>query len=76
MEKHLAVKVAGSGEPREVTIHPGSAAGDVLDALGLNRSLVLTQDSTGKPFGLGEMLWDKVSDGQKLYAVPPMDVGE
>lgn len=76
MEKHLAVKVAGSGEPRELTIHPGSTAGDVLDTLDLSRSLVLIQDSTGKPFGLGEMLWDKVSDGQKLYAVPPMDVGE
>lgn len=75
MEKTIAVKIAGAGEPKEVVIHPGSTTRDVLAALGAGRDLILTQDPAGNPFGLDETLWDKIENGQKLYAVPPMEVG-
>jgi len=76
MEKHIVVKVAGAAEPREATIHPGTTAADLLEALGLGRNLLLTQDPAGTPFGADESLWDKTADGAKLYAVPPMEVGK
>lgn len=75
MEKHIVVKVAGATEPQEATIHPGTTCRDLLDALGLARNLLLTQDPAGTPFGVDETIFDKVADGQKLYAVPPMEVG-
>lgn len=76
MEKHIVVKVAGAAEPREAIIHPATTSRELLDALGLSRNLLLTQDPAGTPFGTDESLWDKVADGQKLYAVPPMEVGK
>ncbi len=76
MEKHIVVKVAGAAEPQEATIHPGTTCRDLLDALGLARNLLLTQDPAGTPFGADESLFDKVADGAKLYAVPPMEVGQ
>lgn len=75
MEKNVVVKVAGSAMPLEAKIHPGTTCRDLLDALGLGRNLLLTQDPAGTPFGADESLFDKVADGQKLYAVPPMEVG-
>jgi hypothetical protein len=76
MEKNVVVKVAGAAEPHEAKIHPGTTCRDLLDALGLARNLLLTQDPAGTPFGTDESLFDKVADGQKLYAVPPMEVGK
>lgn len=77
MEKRLVIKVAGStGEPQEITIHPGTTTKDVLDSLGLSRNLLITQDPAGNPFGIDETLWDKVQDGQKLFASPAMEVGK
>lgn len=76
MEKNVVVKVAGAAEPHEAKIHPGTTAADLLEALGLARNLLLTQDPAGTPFGADESLFDKVADGQKLYAVPPMEVGK
>ena len=75
MEKNVVVKVAGGTEPREAVIHPGTTCRDLLNALGLSRNLLLTSDPSGTPFGADEGLWDKVEDGSKLYAVPPMEVG-
>lgn len=75
MEKQLVIKTVGAGEPQEATIHPGTTCRDLLDALGLSRNLLITQDPAGTPFGLDENLWDKVENGQKLYAAPAMEVG-
>lgn len=77
MEKHIAVKVSGTDQsPLEATIRPGTTCGDLLDALGLSRNLVLTQDPAGVPFGAEETIFDKVTEGAKLYATPQMAVGE
>ena len=77
MEKRVVLKVAGaaSGEPKEALIHPATTSRDLLDALGLSRNLLITQDPAGSPFGIDEVLWDKVQDGQKLFASPAMEVG-
>lgn len=75
MEKRIVVKVAGAAEPQEATIHPGTTCRDLLDALGLGRNLLLTQDPAGVPFGAEESIFDKLADGTKVYAVPPMEVG-
>lgn len=76
MEKQIVVKTVGTGEPQEAVIHPGTSCRDLLDALNLSRNLLITQDPAGTPFGIDEILWDRVENGQKLYAVPPMEVGE
>lgn len=75
MEKHIVVKVAGGAEPIEAVLRPGTTCRDLLDALGLSRNLILTQDPAGNPFGADEVLWDKIEDGQKIYAAPAMEVG-
>ena len=78
MEKHLVIKISGSTEePKEITIHPGTSVGDVLDSLGLSRNMILTQDAAaGTPFGIEEVLYDRVENGSKLYCVPQMSVGK
>ena len=75
MEKRVAVKIAGAAEPRETVIHPGTTCRDLLEALGLSRDLLVTQDPAGNPFGVDEVLWDKIQDGQKIFCVPAMQVG-
>ena len=77
MEKHLVIKISGSTEePKELTIHPGTTVKDVLDSLGISRNMILTQDpASGTPFGIDEVLYDRVDNGSKLYCVPQMEVG-
>ena len=76
MEKHVVLKISGAaGEPRDALIHPATTSRDLLDALGLSRNLLITQDPAGSPMGIDEILWDKVQDGQKLFASPAMEVG-
>jgi len=69
------VKVAGAGEPREAVISPGVTSRDLLESLGLGTNLLITQDPAGAPFGVDETLFDKIQEGQKLYASPAMEVG-
>ena len=76
MDKNVVIKIAGAALPLEAKIHPGSTSRDLLEALGLSRNLLLTQDPAGTPFGADESIYDKLADGQKLYAVPPMEVGK
>jgi len=76
MEKRIAVKIAGAPEPRETVIRPGTTCRDLLEALGLGTDLLVTQDPAGNPFGLEEVLWDKIQDGQKIFCVPAMQVGK
>ena len=75
MEKQIVVKVAGAGEPKELALHPGVTTAEVLSTLELPKNLVLKADPSGVGFGLEEILWDRVDDGQKLWAVPEMPVG-
>ena len=75
MDKNIVIKVAGATEPKEAAIHPGTTCRDLLDALNLDRSLLVTQDPAGVPFGIDENIFEKVAEGQKLYCVPAMEVG-
>lgn len=76
MAKVIVVKVAGAPEPREITVHPGTTAGEVLRGLGLSGDMLLTKDPAGVPFGADEVIYDAVEDGSKLFAAPAMEVGE
>ncbi|MDD5491195.1 MAG: hypothetical protein PHV60_00745 [bacterium] len=76
MEKHIVVKVSGAREPLDVTIHPGTTAAEVLQALGLPASVLLTRDPAGQPFGADEVVFESLEEGAKVYAAPPMEVGK
>lgn len=76
MEKHLLLKVSGrGGKPEEISIRPGVTTKDVLEQANISTNFFLTADPDGEPFGPDEVLWDKVEDGAKLFAVAPMKVG-
>ena len=76
MEKRLLLKVAGAeGEPHEIIIRPGVTASDILESAGLDKNLFLTVNPKSEPLGPNEVVWDKVEDGSKIFAVPQMQVG-
>lgn len=75
MEKKLVIKIAGTGEPKEILLHPGVTTAEIFETLHIPKSLALKADQNGTAFGLEEVLWDRVEDGQKLWAVPGMPVG-
>ena len=53
---------------RDVSIAPGTTAGDVLQHLGLRPGDFWISGKSGEPLGTEETLFDKVPDGGKLYA--------
>ncbi len=72
--KKLAIVVAGSGQIRDIEIRPGTTAGDILTQLNLGGYLLAKGPSEGF-FASAEAVYDKVADGQKLFATPPAEVG-
>lgn len=78
--KTLAVIISGapSGDNvREVELERGTTAGDVLRALGLRNYLLSREGSgSGQNFAETEEIYDAVSDGAKLRAVPTAEVGQ
>lgn len=72
--KHLAVVVAGTGEIKDITIQPGTTAGDILRSIGLD-GYVLSLDTGSSPLQGEEEVYSKVSDGAKTYASTPADAG-
>jgi hypothetical protein len=74
--KRITVKVAGTDrEPIDRNIKPGSTAGEVLADLGLEGYLLSTGPNADRFFGDSENVYSQVSDGQKLFATTPADVG-
>lgn len=72
LERHVAV-LAGE-EIIDVVIRPGMSAEDVLRAAGLPTSAWLTKPD-GLPFAPTEPVWDRLRDGEKLFATSRADVG-
>jgi hypothetical protein len=72
--KQIVVIVAGTGQPRDLRIEPGTTARDILSELGL-QDYVLSKDSAQHPFGANENVYTEVDDGEKIYAAPKADVG-
>jgi hypothetical protein len=74
--KQIAVKVAGSEiEPLDVTIKPGTTAGEILNQLNLEGYLLSTGANSTQFFGEDEVVYTLVRDGDKIYATTPAEVG-
>jgi hypothetical protein len=72
--KNLSVVVAGSGKIRDVRIEPGTTAGDVLHELDLPDYL-LSKGPNEPFFAAAESIYDKVKDGEKIFASTKAEVG-
>jgi len=73
--KKLSVVVAGTGQIRDVEIKPGTTAGDILNQLGLTDYL-LSRGPNEPFFASAESVYDKVNDGEKIFASTKAEVGE
>ena len=72
--KKLSVVIAGTGQIRDLEIQPGTTAGDVLHQLGLAEYLL--SKGTNEPFfAAAESIYDKVRDGEKIFASTKAEVG-
>ena len=72
--KRLSVVIAGTGQIRDLEIQPGTSAGDVLNKLGLHDYL-LSKGPNDPFFANAESVFDKVNDGEKIYASTKAEVG-
>ena len=71
--KKLSVVVAGTGQIQDVEIQPGTTAGDVLHQLKLQDYLL---SKANEPFfAMAESIYDKVNDGEKIFASTKAEVG-
>ena len=66
--------MAGSGQIRDIQIEPGTTAGDVLNQLNL-RDYLLSKGPNDPFFANAETIYDKVKDGEKIFASTKADVG-
>jgi hypothetical protein len=72
--KKLSVVVAGTGQIRDVEIQPGTTAGDILHQLNLPDYLL--SKGPNEPFlAAAESAYDKVKDGEKIFASTKAEVG-
>jgi hypothetical protein len=72
--KKLSVVIAGSGQIRDVEIQPGTTAGDILHQLSLTGYL-LSRGPNEPFFAAAESVFDKVGDGEKIFASTKAEVG-
>jgi hypothetical protein len=72
--KKLAVVVAGTGNYQDIEIQPGTTAGDVLAQLNL-RDYLLSRSPNEAFFANAEPIYDKVTDGDKVFASTKAQVG-
>ena len=73
--KRLSVVVAGTGQIRDIEIQSGTTAGDVLNQLGL-KDYLLSKGPNDPFFAVAESVYDKVKDGEKIFASTKAEVGE
>lgn len=76
--KQIAILVPGTGQDqadviKEMSLPPGITVAKALDAAGLRGYELRTEQ--GNRMGDNDNLYSKVQDGQKLVAVPKMEVG-
>ena len=75
MAKELSIVVAGTGEPNDITIEPGTTAQDVLRALGFKGYVLCLDGSSSTFLGNKENIYPLVVDGDKLWASTDPKVG-
>ena len=66
--------VAGTGQIRDVEIQTGTTAGDILHQLNLTDYL-LSKGPNDPFFAAAESIYDKVNDGEKIFASTKAEVG-
>jgi hypothetical protein len=72
--KKLSVVVAGTGQIRDIEIQSGTTAGDVLHQLNL-QDYLLSKGPNDPFFAAAESIYDKVKDGEKIFASTKAEVG-
>jgi hypothetical protein len=72
--KKVCVSVVGSGQLHEINIEAGTTAGDILRGLNLSDYL-LSRNPSADFFANAESVYDKVAEGQKLFASTNATVG-
>ncbi len=72
--KKLSVVIVGSGKINDVEIQPGTTAGDVLHKLNL-QDYLLNKGPNEPFFAAAESIYDKVNDGEKIFASTKAEVG-
>jgi hypothetical protein len=72
--KKLSVVVAGTGDIKDLQIPAGTTAGDVLHQLGL-QDYLLSKGPNEPFFAAAESIYDKVKDGEKIFASTKAEVG-
>ena len=72
--KHLSVVVAGTGQIRDVEVQPGTTAGDILRQLNL-KDYLLSRGPNDPFFAAAESVYDKLNDGEKIFATTKAEVG-
>ena len=75
MAKDFTVVVAGTGEPKDITVEPGTTAEDVLRTLGLQGYALSKDGSSSTFFQPKENIYPLVEDGAKLWASTDPKVG-
>ena len=74
-EKRIAVVTAESGQIRDMQILPGTTTSDVRRHLGLDSQYLLSTGRGDPPFGEDENIYERLSDGAKVFASTPVEVG-
>lgn len=72
--KQVTVSILASGQLLDRTIAPGTTAADLLRDVNLPSGL-LSKKPDGDYFANSDSIYDKVTDGQKLFASTPASVG-
>jgi len=72
--KRLSIVVAGTGQIRDLEIQPGTSAADILHQLNL-ADYLLSRGPNEPFFASSESVYDKVKDGEKLFASTKAEVG-
>ena len=73
--KNATVIIAESGKHFDLEIPSGTTAQDVLNQIKLTDGYVLSSGRGQDPFCSEEVIYDQITDGCKLYACTPVEVG-
>ena len=75
--KRVLIKfVGGTRPPQEAFIGPGTTSSDLLMELGLdNKGFLISKGSADSTFGVDEVLYPVLQDGDLLYVSSHVDAG-
>ncbi len=79
MSKQIAIVIPGATPEapttiKDISIQPGTTVADVIQSAGLNGYLIRSSES-GQFLSPRDNIYTATKDGEKLIAVPHMEVG-